>query len=123
MKKVLAIVLAMIMILSASAMAENIVKVGVFEPASGDNGAGGKQEVLGIEYANSLVPTVEIAGEEYKVELVIVDNQTTAEKGVTAAQQLVDEEVSIILGSYGSGVSMAGGEIFAAAEIPAIGSE
>ena len=34
------------------------VVVGVFEPLSGDNGAGGKQEVLGMQYANSLYPTV-----------------------------------------------------------------
>ena len=43
------------------------VKIGVFEPASGDNGAGGKQEVLGIEYANSVAPTVDIGGETYNV--------------------------------------------------------
>lgn len=120
MKKILALVLALMLIVSASAMAE-VVKIGVFEPASGDNGAGGKQEVLGIEYAHSLVPTVSVNGVDYDIELVIVDNQTTAEKGVTAAQELVDKGVSIVLGSYGSGVSMAGGEIFADAEIPAIG--
>ena len=120
MKKVLAIVLAMMLVLSAAAMAET-VKIGVFEPASGDNGAGGKQEVLGIEYANTLAPTVEIGGEEYKVELVIVDNQSQTDKAVSAAQTLVSEGVSIVLGSYGSGVSMAGGDVFAAAEIPAIG--
>ena len=121
MKKVLAIILAMLMILSASAMAENVIKIGVFEPASGDNGAGGKQEVLGIEYANSLAPTVTIGGEEYKIELVIVDNQSQTDKAVSAAQTLVSENVSIVLGSYGSGASMAGGDVFAAAEIPAIG--
>ena len=120
MKKLFALMLALVMVVAGTALAET-VKIGVFEPASGDNGAGGKQEVLGIEYAKSLVPTVEIAGQEYEVELVIVDNQTTAEKGITAAQTLVDSDVSVILGSYGSGVSMAGGELFAAAEIPAIG--
>ena len=52
------------------------VKIGVFEPASGDNGAGGKQEVLGIEYANSVAPTVDIGGETYNVELVEVDKAT-----------------------------------------------
>ena len=34
---------------------EKVVKIGVFEPASGDNGAGGKQETLGIQYALSLI--------------------------------------------------------------------
>ena len=120
MKKILALVLVLMLAVSAAAMAETI-KIGVFEPASGDNGAGGKQEVIGIEYANSLVPTVEIGGATYDVELVIVDNQSATDKAVSAAQELVDAGVSIVLGSYGSGVSMAGGEVFAAAEIPAIG--
>ena len=110
MKKLFALILALVLVFTCTAMAENVVKVGVFEPASGDNGAGGKQEVIGIEYANSLVPTVTVGGEEYKVELVIVDNQSQTDKAVTAAQTLVGEEVAIVLGSYGSGVSMAGAE-------------
>ena len=121
MKKVFALILALAMMLSCAAFAEDVVKIGVFEPASGDNGAGGKQEVLGIEYANSIVPTVTVGGTEYKVELVIVDNQSTTDKAVTAAQTLVGSGVSIVLGSYGSGVSMAGGEVFAQAGVPAIG--
>lgn len=100
---------------------ENVVKVGIFEPASGENGAGGKQEVLGIRYAHSLQPTVEIAGVTYDVELVEVDNQSDTTKAVTAAQNLVNSEVSVVLGSYGSGVSIAAGDIFKSAEIPAIG--
>ena len=66
MKKVLAIVLAMMLVLSAAAMAET-VKIGVFEPASGDSGAGGKQEMLGMQYANKETPTVEIGGTTYEV--------------------------------------------------------
>ncbi|MDR0929111.1 MAG: ABC transporter substrate-binding protein [Oscillospiraceae bacterium] len=122
MKKVFALALVLAMLLTGTAMAENVIKVGVFEPASGDNGAGGKQEVLGVEYANSLVPTVTIGGEEYKIELVIVDNQSQTDKAVSAAESLVSEGVSIVVGSYGSGVSMAGGDIFAEAKIPAIGA-
>ena len=123
MKKVLALVVALVLVLSFTtvAMAEDTVKIGVFEPSSGDIGAGGRQEVLGIEYANKLKPTVEIGGKTYNVELVVVDNQSASDKAVTAAQSLVSDGVSIVLGSYGSGVSMAGGDVFAAAGIPAIG--
>ena len=120
MKKVIALVLAMMLVLSAAAMAETL-KIGVFEPASGDNGAGGKQEVLGIEYAHSLTPTVEINGVTYDIELDIVDNQSQTDKAVSAAQTLVNDKVSIVLGSYGSGVSMAGGDVFAEHTTPAIG--
>ena len=71
---------------SASASGSNpVLKVGVFEPASGDNGAGGKQEVLGIQYANQVVPTVDIGGQTYDIQLEIVDNQSTTDKAITAA--------------------------------------
>ena len=120
MKKVLAIVLAMMLVLSAAAMAES-VKIGVFEPASGDSGAGGKQEMLGMQYANKETPTVEIGGVTYDVELVYADNGSDTTKAPSAANTLVDAGVSVVLGSYGSGVSIAGSDIFKNANIPAIG--
>ena len=120
MKKVLAIVLAMMLVLCAAAMAET-VKIGVFEPASGDSGAGGKQEMLGMQYANRETPTVEIGGTTYDVELVYADNGSDTTKAPSAANTLVDAGVSVVLGSYGSGVSIAGSDIFKNANIPAIG--
>ena len=138
MKKILALVLALVMALALVACGdkggeqqeggtpnttgeEKVVKIGVFEPLTGDNGAGGKQEVLGMQYANYVQPTVDINGETYKVQLEVVDNRTAAENGPSAAAELVNKGVSIVLGSYGSGVSMAGGTVFAEAGVPAIG--
>ena len=133
MKKIFALVLALAMTLALVACGggddgtadqssgEKVVKIGVFEPQTGDNGAGGKQEILGMQYANYVQPTVSIGGEEYQVKLEIVDNRTTAENGPSAAAELVNRGVSIVLGSYGSGVSMAGGAVFSEAGIPAIG--
>ena len=100
---------------------DKVIKIGVFEPTTGENGGGGFQEVLGIRYANQIHPTVTIGGEEYKVELVEVDNKSDKTEAVNAAQKLVSEKVSVVLGSYGSGVSIAAGQIFADAKIPAIG--
>ena len=106
---------------AAPADGAKVVKIGVFEPASGDNGAGGKQETLGVQYANKVQPTVEIGGETYNVELVIVDNESSNDKAPTAAANLVAQNVSIVLGSYGSGVSIAAGDVFNKAGIPAMG--
>ena len=103
------------------AFAADTVKIGVYEPASGDNGAGGKQETLGIQYANSETPTVEIDGKEYNVELDIVDNESSTDKGPSAASTLVSDGVSIVLGSYGSGVSIAASDIFKDGGVPALG--
>ena len=131
MKKVLALTLSLAMALllcvgcggSSSAWDPegDTIKIGVFEPASGDNGAGGKQETLGIQYANTVQPTVTIGDKEYKVELEIVDNESDNSKAVTAAQSLVSSGVSLVLGSYGSGVSIAAADTFADAGMPAIG--
>ncbi len=121
MKKVIALVLALMLMVPALALAEDIVKIGIYEPASGDSGAGGKQEALGVQYANVKTPTVEIGGKEYKVELVTADNGSSTDKAPSAAQKLVSENVSVVLGSYGSGVSIAGSQYFADAKIPAIG--
>jgi branched-chain amino acid transport system substrate-binding protein len=99
----------------------DVIKIGVFEPQSGDNGAGGKQEILGMQYANVKTPTVEIAGKTYKVELVYADNQSANDKAPSAAQTLVSAGCPVVLGSYGSGVSIAASSVFGDAGIPATG--
>ena len=131
MKKAIALLLALVMVFALCACGggdkgtadngEKVVKIGVFEPASGDSGAGGKKEMLGMQYANQETPTVEIGGETYKVELVYSDNGSDSAKAVSAASKLVNEKVSIVLGSYGSSVSIAASDTFKQAGIPAVG--
>ncbi len=125
MKKLIVLLtfaLCAVMIVSTAVFADNVVKIGVFEPASGDSGAGGKQEMLGMQYANFETPTIELGGETYEIQLVYADNGSSTDKAPSAAQQLVSSGVSIVLGSYGSGVSIAGSQYFADADIPAIGA-
>jgi branched-chain amino acid transport system substrate-binding protein len=137
MKKFTAILLALVLVVSFTACEASpaapgdaaeqpssgnpVVKIGVYEPASGDNGAGGKQETLGVEYANAVSPTVIINGTTYDVELVKVDNESSNDKAASAASTLVSAGVSVVLGSYGSGVSIAASPTFEAAGIPCIG--
>ena len=130
MKKIIALVLALCMVFTLCACGgsgdsadsgEKVVKIGVFEPSSGDSASGGKKEILGMQYANALTPEITIGGETYKVELVYGDNGSSTDKAPSAASSLVSAGVSVVLGSYGSGVSMAGGPKFEEAGIPAIG--
>ena len=99
----------------------NVIKIGVFEPTTGENGGGGLQEVLGVRYANTVAPTVTIDGTEYSIELVEVDNQSDKAAAVTAAQSLISQGVVAVCGSYGSGVAIAAGQTFADAKVPAMG--
>lgn len=129
MKKATALALALVMLLALCACGsgdakqeENpVVKIGVYEPLSGANGAGGKQEYLGMQYANYKTPTVEINGTTYNVELVVADNESSDDKAVTAASTLVSGGASVVLGSYGSSVSIAGSSTFEEAGLPVVG--
>jgi branched-chain amino acid transport system substrate-binding protein len=129
MKKAFAIglILSLILLMAAGCSAPagksgNVIKIGVYEPSSGDNGAGGKQEVLGIEFANTVANTVEIGGKTYTIELEIVDNESSNDKGPSAAAALVSAKCSVVIGSYGSGVSIAASDVFKNAGIPVIGA-
>lgn len=100
----------------------NTIKIGVFEPTTGENSSGGMQETLGIRYANTVAPTVTIHKTTYTIELVEADNQSDKTAAVSAAQSLVDAGVVGVLGSYGSGVSIAAAQTFIDASIPVIGA-
>jgi branched-chain amino acid transport system substrate-binding protein len=96
----------------------DVIKIGVFEPMTGANAAGGELEVEGVKLANKIYPTV--LGK--KVELVYADNKSDKVEAASAASNLVEQEhVNAIIGSWGSGLSMAAGDIVQDAKIPAVG--
>ena len=102
--------------LTADAEEVNVIKIGVFEPLSGKEKEHGELELQGIELAYELYP--EVLGK--KVELVYADNKSDIDVAASAAQDLIDKKVSVVLGSHGSTLSLVGGEHFAKAKIPAI---
>jgi len=99
------------------------IKIGVFEPLTGANAAGGELEKLGIDLAYKLYPTVTIDGKEIPVELKYVDNKSDKIESANAARNLVDDfGAHIVLGSWGSSNSIAAGPVFEEAQVPAIGT-
>ncbi len=130
MKRKLAFMLALLLCVVAlvgcnsgkGGTGDKIIKIGIFEPFTGENGGGGFQEALGMRYANTQVSSVEVGGVTYKIELVEADNKSDKTEAVTAAQSLMSSKVVAVLGSYGSGVSIAAGEIFNENKVPAIGA-
>jgi branched-chain amino acid transport system substrate-binding protein len=105
----------------SSPKAPTTVKLGVFEPMTGANAAGGAMEVEGIKLANAMYPTVKVGDKEMKIELVISDNKSDKVEAANAAQRLVDQDkVTAVLGSWGSSLSMAAGPIVKEKKIPAI---
>jgi branched-chain amino acid transport system substrate-binding protein len=131
MKKKLSILLSLLVVTSigfggckkteatSSSAKSDVIKIGVFEPMTGANAGGGALEIEGIKLANKLYPTV--LGK--KVELVIVDNKSDKTEAANAVQRLVDKDkVTAVIGSWGSGFSMAAGPIVKQAKIPAMGT-
>ncbi|MGE4588292.1 MAG: ABC transporter substrate-binding protein [Acidaminococcaceae bacterium] len=97
----------------------DVIKIGVFEPLTGDNAAGGELELRGIKLANKLHP--EVLGK--KVELVIADNKSDKAEAASVAARLIEKDkVKVIIGTYGSSLAMAAGNIVKENKIPAIGT-
>lgn len=126
-KKALALTLTALMALgilsacgnkAATPGSGDTIKIGVFEPLTGANAAGGQMTVEGIKLANEKMS--EVLGK--KVELVIVDNKSEKVEAANAVSKLIDKDkVVAIIGSYGSSLSMAAGDIVKKAKVPAVG--
>ncbi len=131
MKKKISILLATLMVMTmglsgcgkktaeSGSTDSDVIKIGVFEPMTGANAAGGALEIEGIKLANKLYP--EVLGK--KVELVLVDNKSDKVEAASAAARLVDKDkVTAIIGSWGSSLSMAAGDVVKKAQIPTMGT-
>ena len=92
------------------------ITIGVIEPQTGRYAGKGKDEIKGIELANSIYNNVD----GYDVRLVKVDTQSTVAGTETAIQALTEMKPVAIIGAAGEASSLTIGDYVNAAEIPAI---
>lgn len=92
------------------------ITIGVIEPQSGRYAAKGKDEIKGIELANSIYSNVD----GYNVKLVKVDTQSTVAGTETAIQALIEMHPVAIIGSAGEASSLTISDYVDDACIPAI---
>ena len=128
LKKVMSVLLASAVMLGAltgcggdkkEAAKSDTIKVGVFLPLTGDNAAGGELELRGVKLAHKLHP--EVLGK--KVELVVADNKSDKAESASVAARLIEKDkVVTLIGTYGSSLAMAAGNIVKEAKVPAIGT-
>jgi branched-chain amino acid transport system substrate-binding protein len=112
------IFLSLLLICSLMVGAVDQVIIGVFEPMTGPQAAGGQQTVEGVDLA--IEQTTEVLGRPIKA--VLVDNKSEKVESANAVARLIEyEKVVAIVGSYGSGNTIAGGEVANAAGIPVVG--
>ncbi|MDR1052025.1 MAG: ABC transporter substrate-binding protein [Deltaproteobacteria bacterium] len=111
-----AVFLAAIMFSSA---AEAQIKVGVYLPLTGQNAFGGQLELDGINLAAGLQPTV--LGQE--VQLVVMDNKSDKIEAANTVRRLIESDnVVAIIGTYGSSLALAGGEVAEVSKVPVVGT-
>jgi len=120
MKRILALCFAAIFAFAGLALAaDDTVRVGVFLPLTGQNAFGGQLELEGVQMAHKEAGTV--LGK--KVELFVVDNKSDKVEAANATKRLIEKEkVQAIIGTYGSSLAMAGGEVSEKAGIPQVGT-
>jgi len=92
------------------------ITIGVIEPQTGRYASKGKDEIKGIELANSIYNNVD----GYNVKLVKVDTQSTVAGTETAIKALTEMNPVAIIGSAGEASSLTIGEYLDDASIPAI---
>jgi branched-chain amino acid transport system substrate-binding protein len=94
------------------------VVIGVYEPMTGAQAAGGVQTMQGVDLAYE--QKSEALG--VPIRMVLVDNRGDKAESATAMTRLIEQEKAIaVVGSYGSSNAMAGGEVSEAAGIPVMG--
>lgn len=92
------------------------ITIGVIEPQTGRYAQKGKDEIKGIELANSIYNNVD----GYKVNLVKVDTQSTVAGTETAIKALAEMKPVAIIGPAGEASSLTIGKYVDKAKIPAI---
>ncbi|MDR1068463.1 MAG: ABC transporter substrate-binding protein [Clostridiales Family XIII bacterium] len=96
----------------------DVIKIGVYQPLTGANAAGGELELAGVKLANEAYP--EVLGK--KIELVVVDNKSDKAEAANAASRLIEKDgVCAVIGSYASALAIAAGEVMKSNEVPAVG--
>jgi len=115
--KVLAGVMLAVFMMASSAQAQ--IKVGVYLPLTGQNAFGGQLELDGVNLAAKETP--EVLGQ--KIELIVMDNKSDKIESANAVKRLIErDKVVAIIGTYGSSLAMAGGEVAEVAKIPVVGT-
>jgi len=118
-----AILLAALMTLGVSAQAQDqVVKIGHVGPISGaiahlgkDNENGAR---LAVEELNA--KGVTLGGKKVRFELVAEDDAADPKQGTAAAQKLVDQKVSGVIGHLNSGTTIPASKLYSDAGIPQI---
>ena len=115
MKRILVGVLALLLLLPVTALAADVIKIGINAPMTGDNPKVGE----GTKYAAEMwledikkAGGLKVGDKTYQVEVVLEDNEYKAESAVKANTKMITEdEVLVIVGPQSSSQAIPAGEV------------
>jgi len=118
------IALILILVLTSSLAAcenrEKVIKIGSQAVLSGEDKFFGEDQLISLKLGISELSPVKIGGFDYRLDLVSKDDEGNAERAFLVAQELVEENVSVVIGSTFNGTTKASIPVFAEFNIPII---
>lgn len=119
MKRILSIILIVGLLITACQKREEVIKIGVAGPMTGD------QAKMGTDFRNGVTLAVEewnsrggILGK--KITMIVADDQHDPKQAVSVANKLVNEGVAGIIGHFNSSCSIPASDVYNRAGIPMI---
>jgi len=99
---------------------ERIIKIGSQSVLTGDYKNYGQEQLVSINIAASELAPVRIAGFDYKISIVSKDDEGNAEKSYLVSQEMVQENVSGVIGSSFNATTKAALPIYQDYNIPMV---
>ena len=121
-RSVLAVSAVMVAVVSQSAQAQTVVRIGHVGPVSGPQAHYGRDNENGARMAVEELNTqgVTIAGKKVRFELIAEDDAADPKQGTAAAQKLCDAKVNGVVGHLNSGTTIPAAKVYSQCGLPMV---
>lgn len=121
-RSVLAVSAVMAAVLSHSAQAQTVVRIGHVGPVSGPQAHYGRDNENGARMAVEELNAqgVTIAGKKVRFELIAEDDAADPKQGTAAAQKLCDAKVNGVVGHLNSGTTIPAAKVYSQCGLPMV---
>jgi len=105
---------------SACDTRERIIKIGNQAVLSGEYKSFGEEQLVSMELAVSKISPVNIGGFDYKIEILIKDDEGNPEKAFLVAREMVEQGAAAVIGSTFDGTTKVSIPVYGEYNIPII---
>lgn len=111
----------LVLVFTVVMLGEEVIKIGINFELTGPVSGYGQMSRDGVLLANKVKPTVNIGGQEVKIQLVTVDNKSDKAESANAIRRLIDhDKVVAVIGPATSSAALAAASIAEEKQIPMV---